>query len=466
MKTGYGSALGDYNWGAVPNMVYVNQNFARGREWTRWTEGDFFSYERYDDKNSSTAPDSGEGLLLVGLNDSGGWQTRNGVQTAFEPGTVLKDYSINGGADVTVNGSGQVNISIPPATTARAGCSTRRAFANGNGDPIRFSGGRQPGRTIPWIVPGGALATNKPRNVVRLTGNTVDIDVHYANPADSAVDAVMVKWGLGQRMHATNYFSPGVDTVSGKFQSANPVTVGGNGGTGQFRLHRHAHQHDRRSAPGAGPRLRRPRRQPARALPDLPRGGLCGPPRPRPAMSSTRRPTRRRGLARSARSPMRPTAYYMEYSVNGGAYTFCDEVQKGSGASLMPDLAPVSTRSPCARWRPTGATPAHIINTSTLSACSMWRRPARRFRSTAPSGEPRIAVLRHHDHHARPSPADVKLYWDGYRAAPGRRQRDAQSTPSTAAYLTGGVTQPCTARSSTARTTSRWWPAAAARPPA
>ena len=33
---GTGNALGDYN-NIVPNLVYIHNQFARGREWNRWS---------------------------------------------------------------------------------------------------------------------------------------------------------------------------------------------------------------------------------------------------------------------------------------------------------------------------------------------------------------------------------------------------------------------------------------------
>lgn len=367
MKTGYGSALGDYSWGAVPNMVFVNQTFARGREFNRWGEGDFFAFERYDDKNSSGSPEAGEGLLLVGLNDSGSWQTRNNVQTSFDPGTVLKNYSIHAAGDLVVNGSGQVNLSIPPGNNGQGWVFYAPRIAEASGDPLRFEQGGNPAPTISWVVPGGRLATDKPRQVVRLTQDTADINVHYANPADGAVDAVMLKWGLGQRMHPTNYFSPGVDSVSGKFQSANPVSVGGNGGTGQFRLTATlTNMTEGLHAVRARAFIGRASGKPAlfqtftetvyvdRRGPDLDMTW--------PAQNQTIE-----GSTMAVISNADRTAYYMEYSLNGGGYTACDEVQKGQWRALIPDLADgthtVAVRALEADW----GSPRSIINTSTLT---------------------------------------------------------------------------------------------------
>jgi alpha-amylase len=59
---------------------------------------------------------------LIAVNDHyTAWQNLTGVQTTFPAGTVLKDYSgANGNATVTVNGSGQVNIAIPPCDGSAA----------------------------------------------------------------------------------------------------------------------------------------------------------------------------------------------------------------------------------------------------------------------------------------------------------------------------------------------------------
>jgi hypothetical protein len=67
MRKGYDGALGDKNAGTIPNLIYIHNQFARGREWTRWAEGDFFAFERYEDLNSNGQPNSGEGLLLTVL---------------------------------------------------------------------------------------------------------------------------------------------------------------------------------------------------------------------------------------------------------------------------------------------------------------------------------------------------------------------------------------------------------------
>ena len=227
MKAGYGSALGDWSNGAVPNLVYIHNQFARGREYGRWSEGDVYIFERYDDLNSNSGPDTNEGLLLVGLNDSGNWQTRYGVQTAFASGTVLHDYTGHNLSDITVNSSGQVDLSIPPGNYGQGWVAYAPYNATANGTPIRFS----PSGTMAWVVPGGSLTTSKTREVTRLTNDTVDIDVYFNQPSGGTVNNVVVKWGLGRSLNAsaTDYTNDTSLVING-FEQATEI------GAGHWRL--------------------------------------------------------------------------------------------------------------------------------------------------------------------------------------------------------------------------------------
>ncbi|MFM8458266.1 MAG: alpha-amylase domain-containing protein, partial [Chthoniobacterales bacterium] len=185
MEKGYDYALGDtvngFQSTAIPNLIYIHNQFARGKEYTRWSEGDYFAFERYDDLNSNGNPDSGEGLLLVALNDSGNDITKGPIQTSFAPGTKLKDYTGRNGDTVTVNGSGQVSIRVPGSGGQGFVCyAPFNAEAPTGVDPLQFSGSGV--STIPWVIPAGRDGAAKPvRNIVRLTGDTVQIDVRYAN---------------------------------------------------------------------------------------------------------------------------------------------------------------------------------------------------------------------------------------------------------------------------------------------
>ncbi len=222
---GHGGALGDYDDNRLPNLVYIHNQFARGKEYTRWSDNDFFCYERYDDDGDDT-PESGEGLLLVALNDSG-YDISHEVQTAFEDGTWLHDYTGNNANDIQVYGGGKAYVTVPG--NGGEGYVCYAPFnAAADGDPLRFNrdtAGTAYG-TIAWVVPGGVHATNKPRQVVRITGDTVYIDVHFNEPAYGSVDNVLIKWGRGRDLNAaaTNYTDN--DEIISGYEQATEIASG------------------------------------------------------------------------------------------------------------------------------------------------------------------------------------------------------------------------------------------------
>lgn len=216
---GTGNALGDFN-GVITNLVYIHNQFARGREWNRWADGDFFAYERYVDGNNNSSPESGESVLLVALNDGGYDQTKT-LQTAFPAGTVLKDYTGNQPAAVTVNGSGQVTITVPARGGQGFVCyAPYVAEAPLSGEALRFTQGGTPVGTMPWVVPGGRDAPSKPREIPRITGNSVDIELHYADPIGGSINNGLIKWGQGRDLNASAADFTGSDVVTGGFEQA------------------------------------------------------------------------------------------------------------------------------------------------------------------------------------------------------------------------------------------------------
>jgi glycosidase len=231
MRKGYDGALGDNNMGTIPNLVYIHNQFARGREFTRWGEGDFFAFERYEDLNSNGQPNSGEGLLLTVLNDSGFDQTRNGIQTSFAPGTILKDYTGRNLNTVTVGSDGKVNITVGGWWGQGYGCwAPFNAEGPSAGAPITFTGSGV--STMPWVVPGGRDAPAKPRTVTRVTGNQVTINVNYREPAQGGetVNSGILKWGQGRNLNASAADIGGKDIVNAGYEQMTKV------GPGQYQL--------------------------------------------------------------------------------------------------------------------------------------------------------------------------------------------------------------------------------------
>lgn len=153
MLQGYENALNDWGESPIPNLVYIHNNFARGLEWGRWSDGDVFIYERFENLDNSTdgsgtfTPTAPEGLLLVGLNDSGFDQSRT-VAVTFPDGTLLKDYTGNNGTDLTVSG-GQVTVTIP-GMNGQGFVAYAPYNATADGDPVRFSQGTGSPSEMDW----------------------------------------------------------------------------------------------------------------------------------------------------------------------------------------------------------------------------------------------------------------------------------------------------------------------------
>ncbi|MCX6935828.1 MAG: DUF1939 domain-containing protein, partial [Verrucomicrobia bacterium] len=230
LNKGYDGALGDYAMGSIPNLIYIHNQFCRAKEYTRWSEGDFFAYERYDDLNSSGAPNSGEGLILIALNDSGSDQTRGGIQTSFTAGTKLKDYSGKNPDTVTVASDGTVSIRVPGSGGQGWVCyAPFNAEAPTGVDPLQFSGTGV--TTMPWVIPGGRDASSKSRTLVRLTGDTAIIDIYYSNtnPQQNGetVDNVLLKWGKGADINGNGSIDfNGKDIVTGGFEATTKIADG------------------------------------------------------------------------------------------------------------------------------------------------------------------------------------------------------------------------------------------------
>lgn len=222
MRPGYDSqALAD-EYNDISNLVWIHQQFARGSEYDRWNENDFFAYERYEDDGDDT-PEEGEGLLLVALNDSGSDQTRYNVTCSFPIGTVLHDYTGHNASDETVYDGGggvpQVNITVPGNSGQGWVCYAPK-IADGIGDnTVTVKDNGSTAANMTWVVPGGIHGSDKTRYIPRVTSSNMTLDVFFAPAAGTTVNSVMMKWGQGETSLTTNYFDTGNSIVSGGYQS-------------------------------------------------------------------------------------------------------------------------------------------------------------------------------------------------------------------------------------------------------
>jgi hypothetical protein len=142
------------------------------------------------------------------------------------PGTVLKDYSGNNLSPVTVDGSSQVSITVTPRGGQGWVCyAPFNADVQVGVDPLQFSGTVS---DMAWIVPGGRDGVAKPRTLRRVGGNSVTIDVRFAQPAQGGetVNNVLVKWGQGRNLNVSAADFTGKDVVTGGSEQATQIAPG------------------------------------------------------------------------------------------------------------------------------------------------------------------------------------------------------------------------------------------------
>jgi glycosidase len=210
-------ALGEGGSGAIPNLVWINRNFARGNETKRWdNDSDFFALERFDDLDSDGLADAGEGIMILALNDSGGDIYRT-LQTAFPPYTVLKDFTGNNGTEVTVKSTGDIDIMVPG--NGGQGWVVYAPLCADGVDITVNEGGGEAG-TMTWIHPGGVHSTDTTQQLTRITADTITVETEATDiPAGITVDNIMLKWGNGVQLPVTNFFDSGRGDVSGRFHN-------------------------------------------------------------------------------------------------------------------------------------------------------------------------------------------------------------------------------------------------------
>lgn len=163
------------NGGSITTrIVDARARFARGTIFNRFTSGDLYIYERHV---------SGSSVLLVGLNDRGDTALTQTVNTAFLPGTILEDLT-GQQPNVTVNGNGQVTITVPSNSTATNNNNATGyvlyapVTAKADGEAVVVSG---PDGTplVPQTIqsPAGTFATTSPTSYKMATVTTDSINV-------------------------------------------------------------------------------------------------------------------------------------------------------------------------------------------------------------------------------------------------------------------------------------------------
>lgn len=114
------SFLGQFGDNRIPNLVYIHEQFARGGQRAKWSDGDVVAYERYDDRENTNMSAADATTLLFMMNDNYASGAARAINTTFpnipfNGDAYLYNYSTYGGGFYTYasqikNGS----VIIPP----------------------------------------------------------------------------------------------------------------------------------------------------------------------------------------------------------------------------------------------------------------------------------------------------------------------------------------------------------------
>jgi glycosidase len=169
--------LGQFSDGLIPNLLYIHNQFGRGSQVGRWSDGDLVAYERWDKRENGTMPDSDGVVALVLINDNYAngiginndfGSNRGNLRTAFPPGAYLWQYASGSlpsgdsmiGRYVTVgdggNGLGflEPNLIVPKGgyyVLSWRNPEQSDLWSQGGGKPITILQGGQPVGTLTYL---------------------------------------------------------------------------------------------------------------------------------------------------------------------------------------------------------------------------------------------------------------------------------------------------------------------------
>ena len=103
---GNNAILGEYNDAHLPNLLYINQLFARGEQLAKWGDSSYVAYERRDFRETGNAGNAVILAFMAARNGAGG-QSR-GWTTTFPEGARLRNYSYHGGGFYVNVSGGQI----------------------------------------------------------------------------------------------------------------------------------------------------------------------------------------------------------------------------------------------------------------------------------------------------------------------------------------------------------------------
>ena len=85
--------LGQYGDPRIPNMLYIHNQFARGNQIPKWSDGSVVAFERQDKRENPTMTDGDGTTMLFMMNGNSSAGQSRGITTSFPAGSYLWQYA-------------------------------------------------------------------------------------------------------------------------------------------------------------------------------------------------------------------------------------------------------------------------------------------------------------------------------------------------------------------------------------
>jgi len=85
--------LGQFGDGALPNLLAIHNQFARGEQIPKWSDSSVCAYERRDKRENSSMSDADATTMLFMMNCNGSAGQQRDISTSFPPGAYLWQYA-------------------------------------------------------------------------------------------------------------------------------------------------------------------------------------------------------------------------------------------------------------------------------------------------------------------------------------------------------------------------------------
>ncbi len=213
--------FGQFGDNRIPNLVYIHNQFARGDQVGRQTDGDVLAYERRDKRENWDMSNAEGTTLLMLINDNyAGGQYRE-IPTTFPDGSWLWQYSSAGPGFYYKVTNGQVRVTTPPGGYFAFSWRNPEAsdlWGSAGGRPLQiYQNGQEPGFISyvrkegpdgdPAFNPYGVFDSNKTDfaytyYVPRVTTAT---NLRFAARVDGSAYNVMMKLDGGVPMNTASH---------------------------------------------------------------------------------------------------------------------------------------------------------------------------------------------------------------------------------------------------------------------